>query len=195
MGKRFNHIAAIGEQFGMWTVLDDSKSLWRVVCQCGFEKEVRRDFLIRGLSKACMSCAQKKHGKEGSKVYMIWAGMKQRCQNPDYHHYEDYGGRGITVCEEWQSFDRFYADMGNPPKGASLGRINNDAGYSKQNCRWETTTQQARNKRTSTRVEGRSVADLADEHGIPAKRLRDRLKAGWPLDKALSLPPNKHNRV
>lgn len=195
MGRSFKHIAAIGQEFGSWIVLDDSTPLWCVRCRCGAEKEVRRDYLMRGLSKGCMSCGQKRHGMEGSSVYNIWAGMKQRCQNPKYHGYANYGGRGISVCDSWQSFDSFFADMGEPPTGASLGRIDNDGNYCPDNCRWETQKQQSRNKRTSTRVDGVSVVDLAEKHGISVRRLRDRLKAGWPLDKALSLAPNKHNRV
>ena len=195
MGRPFKHIAANGEAFGSWVVLDDSMPLWLVRCQCGFEKKVRRDFLMRGLSRSCGSCAQKTHGKEGSSVYNIWAGMKQRCQNPKYHGYANYGGRGIKVCERWQTFELFYADMGDPPRGTSLGRMNNDGNYEPSNCQWERPKQQARNKRNTTLVDGVSVAQLAEEHGVPARRVRDRLRAGWPLDKALLTPPDKHNRL
>lgn len=195
MPRSFEHIAAKGERFGKWLVLEDAKASWLVRCECGKEKEIPRHFLIRGLSTQCASCAQRKHGMEGSAIYNVWAGMKQRCQNPKYHGYARYGGRGIFVCERWQEFDAFYADMGDAPQGMSLGRINNDGPYSPENCRWETPTQQVRNRSVTAKISDVPIAELAEKYGIPAKRLRERLKSGWPLDKALSLPPNKHNRV
>jgi hypothetical protein len=195
MPRPFKYIAAIGQKFNRWTVIDDSRADWHVRCECGKDAVMGRHVVMRGLSKSCTSCARKKHGKEGSAIYNIWAGMKQRCQNPKYHGYASYGGRGIQVCERWQSFELFYADMGDPPQGCSLGRMHNDGNYEPGNCQWERPKQQARNKRNTTLVDGVSVAQLAEEHGVPARRVRDRLKAGWPLDKALLTPPDKHNRL
>lgn len=87
------------------------------------------------------------HGKRGSKAYEVWDNMKQRCLNKNNTRYHDYGGRGITVCARWMKFINFYKDMGDPPRGKQLDRINNDKGYCKKNCRWSTRKEQGLNKR------------------------------------------------
>lgn len=80
-------------------------------------------------------------------LYSTWKNMRQRCNNPNRPDFKNYGGRGIKVCEEWNSFLQFCEDMGVKPEGTSLDRINNDNGYSKDNCRWATRTEQNRNSR------------------------------------------------
>lgn len=88
---------------------------------------------------------------EGSSIYKLWAGMIQRCYNPNTNRFKNYGGRGIEVCERWRDFRNFYNDMGLKPKGMSLDRIDNNKGYSPENCRWSSHTIQARNKGLSCR--------------------------------------------
>lgn len=86
--------------------------------------------------------------KSGKRSYKAWHNMKQRCQNPNNPKYMDYGGRGLSVCKEWQSFDGFYKDMGEPDKGMTLERIDNNKGYSRENCCWVDWYKQSTNRRT-----------------------------------------------
>lgn len=116
--------------------------------------------------------------------------MRKRCANPNNTHFARYGGRGITVCQEWSSFERFLADMGERPPGLSLDRINNDAGYSKENCRWATRSEQQRNN-SNTRVlelDGKSmtIGEWEISLGLSQGAVWHRLRSGWPLDKALT---------
>lgn len=90
-----------------------------------------------------------KHSQRGPRrtpTYISWASMRQRCLNPRHRFFWCYGGRGIGICAEWASFERFYADMGRRPKGKTLDRIDPDGDYSPGNCRWATILQQNRNR-------------------------------------------------
>jgi hypothetical protein len=90
------------------------------------------------------------HGLAHTPVYNVWCTMKARCSNLNSTRYEDYGGRGIRVCERWLSFENFYADMGDRPSAKhSIDRINNDGNYEPSNCRWATPLQQRHNQRKS----------------------------------------------
>ncbi|WP_433460733.1 hypothetical protein [Micromonospora sp. CA-248212] len=82
-----------------------------------------------------------------TKIYRIWQDMVRRCTYPNHARFADYGGRGITVCERWMTFESFFADMGERPRGRSLDRQDNDAGYSPENCRWATPQEQRQNRR------------------------------------------------
>jgi len=88
-----------------------------------------------------------KHGMSRTKTYKSWLSMRERCNNPNRENYKNYGGRGIIICDRWISFDNFIIDMGERPNGKTLDRINNNKGYSKENCRWATNVIQGRNQR------------------------------------------------
>jgi len=91
------------------------------------------------------------HGMSRSKEYTCWKAFKNRCLNSKNSQFKDYGGRGITVSDEWMRFENFYADMGNCPPGCEIDRIDNEKGYSKDNCRWTTKKTNARNRRSNTK--------------------------------------------
>ena len=145
-----------GQTFGKLIVLSQAKSgssgaRWNCQCDCGQQSAVFSCNLISGKTLSCGCGAignHKTHGKTGTAEYIIWSGMRQRCNdanNPVYHH---YGGRGITICDRWGRFDLFLKDMGNRPSSKySIDRINNDGNYEQSNCRWATRIEQSRNKR------------------------------------------------
>jgi hypothetical protein len=132
--------------------------IWMCKCDCGNEVEIPSNRLMKGDTKSCgclrketakdQAVKNKKHGYCASRTYKSWQSMKARCMNPTSPDYEEYGGRGITVCDRWKnSFENFLTDMGERPKGMTLDRKENDRGYFKNNCRWATPTQQQHNRR------------------------------------------------
>lgn len=147
-----------------------------------------------GMTRSEFNKSRAKHGHalkaHDNATYTAWSSMKQRCRRP---YEKNYAGRGISVCERWQSFENFLADMGERPEGMSLDRYpNNDGDYSPDNCRWATPEQQARNKRNTRWLTcngvTRSVADWADLVGVPSRRILNRLKYGWSVKDALHTP-------
>lgn len=129
--------------------------------------------------------------KTPPKYYAAWRAMKGRCYNSRHKSFADYGGRGITVCARWlHSYANFESDMGPRPPGHSLDRIDNDASYSPENCRWSDRRTQQRNRRVTVRlvIEGRSylAVDLSDRSDLKRDTIIHRAKQGLPMDEVMS---------
>ena len=148
-----------GKKFGYWNVIEFAgktprrQSKWKCRCICGVTSIVLGQHLTSGHSGSC-GCKMPGNVKHGysrksciKREYNIWANMLQRCNNPKNPGYIWYGARGIKVCERWKDFKNFYDDMGVVPEGMSIDRIDNNKGYSPDNCKWSTPKEQHKNKR------------------------------------------------
>lgn len=204
-----------GQQFGRLTALavagrcpQNGGVTWLCRCACSSEVIVRSKSLLSGNTKSCGCYGQetrrakgnkaKKHGMNETRIYKAWTSMRRRCLNPSCAAYGDYGGRGITVCDRWSSFENFYADMGDPPPGLTLDRIDNDGPYSPENCRWATRQEQRLNQRCMRLIEhdglSLSIADWAQRAGLSRSTLRDRLRRGIPLNQAIAAGKETHEQ-
>jgi len=132
------------------------RSYWECLCDCGTMKVVFGDSLRQGCTSSC-GCAHHAHlvthGKTGTRVYRIWKAMQTRCFNRNTKVWPRYGGRGITVCDRWMKFENFYADMGDPPAGFSIERVDNNGNYNPSNCKWIPLGEQALNQSRTIKID------------------------------------------
>lgn len=199
-GQRFGRLVAV-EPVGKTPA---RKTVWLCRCDCGQSPRVVSGDLASGkvVSCGCHKAESAKsrfstHGLRRSPLYGTWANMVNRCTNPNSDDYADYGGRGITICDEWQrNFQAFHdyvtrlSGYGNP--GYTLDRADNSLGYQPGNMRWATATEQSRNRRYNHLVthlgKTQCLSAWAEETGIKADTIRARLRLGWSIDRALSTP-------
>lgn len=155
------------------------------ICECGrvFPSRVSCVKSLRTKSCGCLRIKKiSKHNMYKSKEYISWIGIKTRCLKENCKQYKDYGGRGISICEEWMNFENFYKDMGDCPSGFSIDRIDNNASYSKENCRWAGKIQQARNQRSNRLITiGNKTECLkfwSETLGVPVSTFYSRIAIG-----------------
>lgn len=213
-----------GQRFGRLIVVRKvaAPKMWLCLCDCGAEKLVTGANLRNGSIESC-GCKAKdwaskmgsdkayirkradaitKHGHKRrtatTATYKTWIGMKRRCYDPKCKDYPNWGGRGIKVCESWNSdFSAFLRDMGEKPDGMTIDRVNPNLDYSPENCRWATVQEQgADHKRSNipTEVDGvlfPSISAACRHYGVTPQLYDMRIKAGWSADKALKTPRRK----
>lgn len=204
-----------GEVFGRWTVIKRADPpndktghpLWHCRCVCGNEADVVVWSLRSGASKSC-GCQQleefakrvRTHGDSHARLYGIWKAMRARCFNPNFQQYDDYGGRGITVCDEWLDYPTFkkWAISTDYTDDMTLDRIDVNGNYEPTNCRWVTWREQILNRRVTRwyTMDGRTMClfDWASEYGINYATLRNRLRRGMDFVSAIHKPVQKHHK-
>jgi len=203
-GFRFGRITAVKVS---QKATNQGKILWDLVCECGNNHTGLASDLTRGKILSC-GCWRKEvttkrnttHGKTRNRSYNTWNHIKDRCLNPKNNAYYNYGERGIDVCQEWiSSFDRFYLDMGDQPKGMSIERIDNNKGYCKSNCKWATSKEQNRNKRNIRFVslfgQKEKLSYWCDVYDIQKDVLWSRIKNGWTDYEAVTRPVRKKTKT
>lgn len=189
----------IGRKFGRLLVTayagrQDGRVTWLVKCECGQERQVRGNNLKSGQTKSC-GCLKIEtsrtlasrllvtHGKTKTPEYNVWNAMWARCTNPNAIGFDRYGEKGIVVCEEWGSFERFFADMGTRPSPRhELDRINSLGNYEPGNCRWATKWEQSANRsNVKRRTTGRKILTMPDWKFTYAREyeVKDYESCGW----------------
>lgn len=194
----------VGTRFGKLLVTGIAPSekrhaRWTCECDCGSTIIVETR-MLRSNGKTCCGCdtnakisrnsKNATHRMSKSPTYKSWNMMHSRCKNPNYTHYAYYGGRGIKVCDRWNSFEAFLEDMGERPAGATLDRIDTDKDYCKENCRWASREEQVKNRRNNVWLEHNGEKRIASEWvdllGIRRSGIYVALNSGESFDEFLA---------
>lgn len=199
-----------GQRFGRWLVIrfygkriyesGNEVSLYLCQCDCGNERLVLASNMRSGISESC-GCLKEEltskrattHGMSKTPIWFVWMNMHERCRNPNNTEWENYGGRGIRVCEEWKSFEGFFEDMKMPPTPKhTIERVDVNGNYEKSNCVWATHIEQGRNRRNNRVVtydgQTRCLTEWAELLGINDGVISRRLNRGWSVERALTEP-------
>lgn len=194
----------IGQKYGKLLVLEraaentkNGTSRWKCLCDCGNITTVPCTKLTGHKTVSCGCYRNRQNGKSTTRLYHIWRAMHERCENPKHDHFNRYGGRGIKVCNEWDEFLSFekWAVENGYQNGLSIDRINVNAGYSPDNCRWQNQKQQMNNISSNRYVEYQgkkfTVSQFADFLNVPYYTIMNHVKAGWSAERIVS----KHART
>lgn len=209
-----------GKRYGRLVCLKDSgrdknrKVLWLCKCDCGNKTVVPVGNLISGNTKSCgclkidqLIARSTKHGLsrvdgKAPRLYQVWKHMRQRCRNPNFKDYKNYGARDIKICPAWNAdYENFHnwALANGYRSDLTIERIDNNLGYSPQNCRWATRKEQSRNARSNRHIwfngKDKIAAEWAETLGIKYSTLNMRLRRGWSIERALTEPVNQKLRV
>jgi hypothetical protein len=206
-GCKTSRIDLTGQKFGRLTVLHyshtiDQKAMWQCECECGNKPIIVAASLRSGHTKSCgcykleaAAIANTTHGLSGKKtrLYEIWIGMKARCFRKSHRAYKYYGGRGITVCQEWKDdFKAFYdwAFINGYEEDLSLDRIDVNGNYEPNNCKWATFLEQSRNKQNSSFIEingeYKTIAEWSEISGVKPGTFHSRIARGWEGEELLT---------
>lgn len=198
-GKRFGRLVVIGRAEDRVQKNGRRRVMWTCQCDCGNVVTVLGDNLKKGVSNSCgclrkeiMSAAKSTHGDTKTKLYGVWCGIKRRCYNEHTMYYEKYGGRGITMCDEWRdSYEAFkkWAESSGYSEGLSIERVDNDGPYSPENCEWADSKTQANNRHSNVKLtlngETHNITQWSSIVGISAKKLFNRYYAGKSVENIL----------
>lgn len=198
-----------GKRFGRLRVIDQSdlrykgQVVWNCRCDCGSIYRVASHLLRSGGVRSC-GCLRidsikerfATHGhnrnRKPSRTYISWAAMRARCEDPSRDTFRLYGGRGIRVCRRWIKFENFLKDMGQRPVGMTIERKNGDGNYTPSNCKWATQKEQMANSSANKLLthQGKTVhlAEWARLTGMKRETIAMRLRRGWDIARALSIP-------
>ncbi len=206
-----------GQRFGRLIVIEKSRMrkgqlFWKCQCDCGKVCDVQGSSLRGGRTKSCgclhdemassrireINSFKPTRAVRKTSLYRVWSNMRQRCNNPNHPEYYLYGGRGIFVCAEWNesylAFERWAISAGYR-KGLSIDRIDNNGRYCPANCRWADAKTQSNNQRKTILItyngKTKPISYWADEFGLSRNVLKCRIRAGWPIARALTEPVKK----
>lgn len=202
-GQRFGRLLVVSRAPNHKQPNGRQRTALNVICDCGKAPIVQGGSLTSGNTKSC-GCLRSEmwtetittHGKSNTATYKVWCGIRKRCFNPADQAFDNYGGRGITLCARWQTFENFLADMGERPfKAAQIDRQDNNGNYEPGNCKWSTASEQARNRRNNIMItingETKCLLDWVLHYGVvdyatASARIRQ-LK--WEPKRAVTEPP------